>query len=155
MNIKNAENIRDIFSIFHDGDITSFRHKEGTITLEVEISYLAQRVNPTFSKFFVSLHGAKNIRFEPWLVDTESDPIIDPSCIFEPHLEILEAELENEYIQVVCNQHSQEFDYFGGELYLQVTSAEVTDEAGKSYSIEELDALCKGYWDEWADKNKA
>jgi len=40
-------------------------------------------------------------------------------------------------------------------LYLTAKVAEVTDKAGKGYSLEELDTLCQSYWDEWANENEA
>lgn len=124
--------------------------------MEVEIQYLAERVNPEFQKFMVRLNSVNNIRFSTWPSDLKS-PVVSMSEveeIFNAELEILEGDLDTEKIKVICNQHSAEFDYCGGELYFTATSAEVTDEAGKSYSIEELDVICKEYWDDWANRSK-
>lgn len=154
MKIKNQENIRDIFSIFHDGSITSCYTNTDSLLMKVEISYLAERIDPNFSEFTLCIYGVSNIYFSTWLSDLKSEPVIirEIERIFKPELEILEGNIENEKIKVVCNQHSSEFDYCGGELYLSIISCEVLDEVGKSYSIEELDILCKEYWDEWENK---
>jgi hypothetical protein len=99
----------------------------------------------------------KDVHFSTWPSDLKSEPelIKDIASIFTPELEILESSLKEGKIQVVCNQHSHEFNYCGGELYFSAASAEVADEDGKAYSLDELDTLCKGYWDEWANRNKA
>jgi len=124
--------------------------------LEVEIQYLAERINPVFRKFQIILENVENIKFRTWPSDLKSKAklITEPSVIFKPKLDILEGNIKEEQIQVICNQASPDFEYCGGELYFSSTLAIVTDEAGKSYSIDELDVLCKGYWDEWSAKNK-
>lgn len=40
------------------------------------------------------------------------------------------------------------FDYCGGYFSFTAESAEVEDEAGKNYTIEELGNLSEAYWDE-------
>ena len=125
--------------------------------LEVEIQYLAERINPSFTKFQVVVFGVDSIYFTTWPNDSKLEPqvIVDVDEIFKPELEILEGNILENKIQVVCNQSSPTFKYCGGELYFKAESALVTDEAGKSYSIEELSSLCKSYWDDWANKNKS
>jgi hypothetical protein len=157
MKIEGPENIRDIFSIFHDGSITHSSLEADTLSFDVEIQYLAERVSRAFRKFHVRLLGVANIHFSTWPRDLKSEPAVltDPQKIFEPDLEILEGSLNGKEVQVVCNQHASDFPYCGGELRLRGAAAEVTDEAGKSYSLDELTALCKGYWDDWAKRNQA
>jgi len=157
MKIEGSANTSDVFSIFHDGGIVRCHEENGSLLLEVEIQYLAERIYPAFQKFAVLLEDVKDVYFSTWPSDLKSAPVVlkDIASIFKPELEILESNVKEGQIQVVCNQHSHEFDYCGGELYLSAASVEVTDEGGKSYSLDELDALCKGYWDEWANKNKA
>lgn len=50
MNIEGPENVRDIFSIFHDGTISSCALNGCDLTLEIEIQYLAERVRPENSR---------------------------------------------------------------------------------------------------------
>lgn len=156
MRIENLEKISDVFSIFHDGRIILCHLENSSLLMEIEIRYLAERIDPAFRKFTLRLYEVKNLYFSPWSDDRTSEPEVlrEIDTIFQPELEILDANCEDGQIKVICNQHSLELDYFGGELCLSATSAEVLDEAGKSYSIEELDALCKDYWDEWANKHK-
>lgn len=156
MKIKGPENISNVFSIFHDGGIVNCHHENGSLLFEIEIQYLAERINPDFQKFMLRLNEVKNLYFSTWSNDLKSEPKVlrDTTTIFKSELEILEGNSEENLIQVVCLQHSPEFDYCGGKLCFSSTSVEVTDETGKGYSIEELAALCKSYWDEWAN-NKA
>ena len=53
------------------------------------------------------------------------------SKIFEPKLDILEGNIKENQIQVVCNQASPNYDYCVGELYFSAVSAVVIDEAVK------------------------
>ena len=156
MKIEEREDIRDIFSIFHDGGIAAASVKDNALVLDVEVQYLAERVNPEYKGFKVFLYGFRDVEFSTWPSDLESTPvkINDIQSIFKPELEVLEANLKGNNIEIVCNQHSSAYDYCGGELSFNVDSAAVQDESGKLYTIEELDILCKGYWDEWASKNE-
>jgi hypothetical protein len=157
MKIEGPKNISDIFSIFHDGCIVSCHYKNDSLVMEVEIQYLAERINPSFQKFTVRLDGVSNLYFSTWPRDRKSEPEIlrGIETIFKPELEILKGTIEEGQVIVFCDQSLLDFDYCGGDLYLSAISAEVTDETGKSYSIEELGILCKSYWDDWANKNNA
>jgi len=156
MNIEGLGSVRDIFSIFHDGTISSCAVDGHDLTLEVEIQYLAERVNPEFRKFKVRLLGVSNVRFTTWPSDLKSDPAVltDIPGIFDAHLEILEGNLTEEEIEVVCNQRSSDLLYCGGKLRFHCLRAQVTDEGGSGYSIEELSEICNGYWDDWSRRSQ-
>lgn len=157
MNIEGLENVRDIFSIFHDGTISSCTVNGDELTLEIAIQYLAERVKPEFRKFKIRLFGVSSVRFSTWPSDLKSEPAVltDIQRIFEADLEILEGNLNDDEIEVVCNQCSAELAYCGGELRFRCLGAEVMDESGRVFSIEELNELCKGYWDDWSRRNQA
>ncbi len=150
--IKGIENITEIFSIFHDGSIADFEAFGDELLLTIEIRYLAERINPGFSRFKIKLTGIESIYFSTWPDDLDSEAalLFDINTIFTSELEVLEGNVNEDHSQIVCNQHSPDLDYCGGELYLKTKSALVSDESGKNYSIEELRALSKAYWDEWA-----
>ncbi|WP_085908899.1 hypothetical protein [Kiloniella majae] len=156
MRIEECEDISDIFSIFHDGGIVAAYHQDESFVLEIEIQYLSQRVNPEYNGFKVSLYGFSNAVFTTWPKDSKSNPkkITNVKSIFKSELEILQANLDDNKIEVLCELLSSEYDYYGGKLSFTVNSAEVQDDSGKVYSIEELGVLCKSYWDEWAANNK-
>ena len=146
--IEGLENIRDLFSKFHDGWIVNCYLERDILYMDVEIQYLAERIDPSFHKFSIELIQVDNISFSTWPNNTQSQPEIltEISTIFTPDLEILQGKLRDDLIEVTCNQPSSDFGYCGGEIYFTALSAKVTDGAGKSYSLDELDGLCKGYW---------
>ena len=154
--IQGFENVRDIFSIFHDGSIVEWKQKGSDIELIVEIQYLAERVCKSYDRFSVVLHNIKEISFETWPHTKEVSPwvISDIHEIFKPELEILSAETEEGLHKIICNQHSTEFEYCGGNLKFSCVEAEVKDQGGKEYSIEELDKICNEYWEAWAKGNE-
>ena len=153
--IFGLENLSELFSIFHDGDIARFTSSGSNLSLEVEISYLAQRVNPSYRALQIALQNAREIQFETWPNDPNAKPNVLSSLteIFEPQLEILSGEVAGDCLKIICNQPLSKCGYSGGELLLKADSAFVTDEGGKVYSIEELRQICGGYWSDWENKN--
>lgn len=157
MKINRLEDISEIFALFHDGVIVSCQIENNVLHMEVEIQYLAERVNASFLSFIVRLVGVTNIHFSTWPSNPQAEPevINDVNVIFKPELEILEGNIKEQQVRIVCKQASPDFDYSGGELYFTAAFAEVSDKAGKSYSIDELAALSKSYWDEWTTRTQA
>jgi len=148
MKIQGLGIISDIFTIFHDGEIACCEPNGDALRLEVEIEYLAERINPAFRKFTIQLYGVEDLRFQTWPRDPQSHPEIlrDLKVISKSELGILQGNIKEGQIQVICDQHAPEFDYCGGELFFTAESVEVFDESGKSYSMKALDELCEGYW---------
>lgn len=151
--ISGQKNIAEIFSIFHDGVIASYLSSNDGLLLVIEVRYLAQRINPAYTKFLVCLFEAKDVQFHPWPnnADNSSQPITAVDEIFKPRLDILQGEVRDKIIEIVCNQASPTFPYSGGELQFHAESAAVSDESGRFWSLEELAELCKAYWDEWSN----
>lgn len=148
--ISTQEDIANIFSLFHDGVISShLSSKEGVLFI-VEIPHLAQIINPAYTKFLVCLFGANTVQFQTWPSDADnsSTTLTALDEIFKLRLEILQGEVRGNTIEVSCNQTADAFPYGGGELQFQVEIATVSDEAGKFWPIGQLDALFKEYWDE-------
>jgi len=154
MKIIGSNNISDIFSIFHDGCIVSSRTEPMGMFIEVEIPYLANLIFPEFDKFEVRLYGFKNVRFKTWPSDLKSEPEVLSNVdeIFMPELEILQSEVSQGCIRIVCNQHSHQYDYCGGELQFDVDAAEVSDQNNKLYSIDELSSISDKYWNRGIEK---
>jgi hypothetical protein len=157
MNIEGTECIANLFSIFHDGSISHANMVNGNLKLEVEIRYLAERINPLFKKFILCLSDIRGVRFSTWPSNSEMQPsaIIDTALIFRTELKILEGDAIGGAIQVICSVSSKDCDYSGGELYFQADFAHVTDETGRPYSFSELCSLSSDYWEEWSSRNKA
>ncbi len=155
--ISGHENIAKLFSVFHDGGIADHLTKEKDLILTVEILYLAQRIHPSFKKFYLTLKQPQKIQFIPWRIDLAQKPvpILELKKIFEPDLDILEGQLQDDLVQVVCNQLSAGYDYCGGVLSFKTEGVDVQDEAGKRYSLEELTRLSEAYWKDWEKRDNS
>ena len=153
--ITGADSLSDIFSVFHDGSIARYSANGRDLDLDIEILYLAERVNPAFRSFHVSLQNVQDLSFSTWPKELGVEPSVlrSPARIFIHELGILSGQVDGEQIKVICDQSSAECDYCGGELYFSANSATVTDEAGQEYSIDALQQLSKEYWDEWSNSN--
>ncbi len=153
--IKDQEKIRDIFNIFHDGDIANFTVSKDSIDLVIEIPYLAQRINKNFRNFYLKLNGCNDITLQTWPHKKEdiSEIFKNPDQIFQSRLWILSAEIKGCKIEVACSQNDHTFDYCGGHLGFSVDSAIVLDENNREYSVEELSEICDAYWSDWETKS--
>ena len=156
MKIEKLEGIRNVFSIFHDGGISKARLESSDLFLEVEITYLAERISPGFSTFSLCLTHVENLIFTPWPNNTSlpSEKIIDPNKIFILDIEMLSAKINDKNIEIECVQHNQDFEFIGGVLSFSANSIDVQDESGRYYTVEELRQISEGYWNDWASKNK-
>jgi hypothetical protein len=149
-------NIKDIFNIFHDGDIIGYEMNENDLKLRVKISYLTERVREGYSYFMVTLFNCTKIQLETWPNQKGHEPEFyrDLQQIFQANLWILDAEIKEKSIVVSCSQADTAFDYCGGYLAFTAESAKVEDESGKEYTIVELGNLSEAYWDEWEINHK-
>ena len=63
--MRATEDIRDIFSIFHDGEISAWTGNKDLLTLTVDCEYLAERIDKSFDKFYVELSFIDKIELDP------------------------------------------------------------------------------------------
>ena len=150
--MTNTEDIRDIFSIPHDGTITGWEGDKQLLTLKIGCQYLAERINPAFEYFFVELTGICRLTLVPWMnpAELEQEYFVELKDIFQAELDILSAEVENDFVKVSCNQGDSTFDYCGGTLYVGSEGIKIFDESKSELSIDRLDQICREYWDEFA-----
>ncbi|HEY4124078.1 MAG TPA: hypothetical protein VGM36_05655 [Rhizomicrobium sp.] len=150
------EEIREIFSIFHDGTIVAHRISAETLDLEIEILYLTQRIDKAYTKFFLSLQNVHDFSFSTWPKDVNAAPTLirDPAQIFAGELTILSSDIKNGSVEIAMDQPSDGFDYCGGTLSFKANTASVLDEGGKQYTVNELGQICEEYWAEWSRKSK-
>ena len=155
--LREIEEKRDAFSIFHDGCIIEMAKVSDYYEMKVEIEYLAEIVEPGFSFFRIRFFGATAFEFRTWphSQEAKSQKLTHVEEIFKPEYEILEANIVESRIQVICNQHSHEYDYGGGELYFVADSLVILDQEEKSYTIEELGQISTRYWENFSrEKSK-
>ena len=149
-----TDNIRDIFSILHDGTISAWTGDENALTLTVDCEYLAERIDKSFDRFYLELFNVDKLELDPWTnpVDLPSVIKTDFDDIFKAELEILSADIKDNTVVITCNQHNTDFDYRGGNLTMSCQSIKVFDQNKNEWTIDRLGEICKNYWDEWSRK---
>lgn len=149
-----TEDIRDIFSILHDGGISEWTGDKCLLTLTVECQYLAERIDKSFDKFYVELLSVDKLELDPWTNPVDLPVIIktDLADIFKAELEILSAEIKDDAVIVTCNQHDTDFDYCGGSLTISCQTIKVFDQNKNELTIKQFGEIGKNYWDEWSKK---
>lgn len=147
--IIGQEDIAEMFSVFHDGGMDRYVLQDGRLDLWIEIPYLAERINSEFSYFKVSLSGVGEIAFRSWPAADEEPVFMSMEEAFQLELGILRAEVVGGAISIGCDQCVGDMSA-GGNLFIEAQAAEVSDEAGRFSSLEELVTLANGYWTEFA-----
>lgn len=141
--IESALKIAHLFSLLHDG-LLNYRSSEGnSLVCDVELHYLAEQIQPDFERFQIILYGLEQIHFITWPNDLEQAPVVlyDLSEIFALELEILRGSVYSEGVEIICAVDATRFSYAGGQLRFKASGLSIFDQAGKSYSLEELSAL--------------
>jgi hypothetical protein len=149
--LSSPSDIADLFSVFHDGEIVQHAAHGDDLQLRIRVTYLAMRIQPTFTFFDVDVVGVQNVEFTTW-PDQEAEALrrmhsLDE--IFTPRLQVLSGELEGALVRIVCNQPVARLGYSGGDLRFNARGAIVRDEAGSEWSIDQLKSLAEAYWNEW------
>lgn len=149
-----AEDIKNIFSILHDGTISAWTGDKSLLTLTIECEYLAERIDKTFNKFYVELTNIDKIELDPWTNRVDLPTIIktDLADIFKAELEVLSADIKEEEVVVICDQHDTDFDYCGGNLLISCQTIKIFDQNKNQLTIDQFGEICKNYWDEWGKK---
>ena len=149
--VRGLESLKDLFDAFHDGAIETWRWDRArhTLTLGIEIEYLARLTGSCQTRFEVTLLGVRACRFEPWC-GNGSGGRDRPGDVFAGDLEILSATVERARLNVLCLEHSPAPGGGGGNLVLACDRARVKDPAGRAYSIDEFQALARRYWTTWS-----
>lgn len=148
------EDIRDIFSILHDGTISAWTGDKNVLMLTVECQYLAGRINKSFDRFFLELSEIDKLTLDPWTnsVDIPSNMKIDFADIFKAELEIMSADVKDDFVLVTCLQFDTSYDYNGGNLSIRCKKIKVFDQNKKELTIEQLGGLSRNYWSELSKK---
>ena len=145
-----TEDIRDIFSILHDGIICSWTGSKDLLTLKIDCHYLAEYIDKSFDSFYVDLIQVDKLYLTTWPnpFDLPVLTLTDLNDIFKAGLEILSADIAEDKVVVTCNQHDTNFDYCGGNLIVNCQTIKIYDQNKKEFTIDKLDEICKKYWNE-------
>lgn len=146
--------IRDIFSIFHDGGIVDCKGDLNKLTLTIQCNYLAELIYPDFENFYVDLIGVDKLDFDPWMnpIDLETINFNSYEDYLKVDLEILSAEIKDDFVLITCNQHDTDLDYCGGNLIISANDFNLFDQNSRQMTIEQLDSICRTYWDNAKNK---
>src|SRR5688572_9998611 len=99
--------ISDIFSIFHDGDITKCEQDNDFILLHIDCMYLAERINKDFISFTIKIHNLHHLELKTWSRESENESrlIDDINIIFQTDLEIYRSEVKNNMPLIYVGQN--------------------------------------------------
>lgn len=141
--------IRDIFSIFHDGGIVDCRGDLQKLTLTIQCNHLAELINPDFENFYLDLIELNKLDFYPWMNPIELEKIDFDSYkdYLKVDLEILSAKIKDDLIIVTCNQHDTDLDFCGGNLMISAKDFNLYDHKLTPMTIDQLDLISRNYWD--------
>jgi transcriptional regulator with XRE-family HTH domain len=153
--VTGLEKLGDLFSILHDGAIVQATTDGPDLVLQVEITYLAARIQQGLTTFGVRLSNVEDLRFATWPNDPRAtaNVLCTVTEIFVPPLDILSGKVVAGRLEVACNQSSPESHYCGGTLSFRAASAVVSDQNGKHHSLAQLRALAEGYWKDWSQRS--
>lgn len=148
------EEIREIFSILHDGPITGWKGNKDMLTLTIDCLYLAERIDNSFDKFYVQLFNIDKLELDPWTNSIEIEKVVktDFADIFKAELGILSAVIIDNAVIVSCQQYDSDFDYSGGNLKINCEKIKVFDQNRNELTIKQFGEICKNYWDEFRKK---
>jgi hypothetical protein len=143
-----TEDIRDIYSILHDGTISAWTGDKNLLTLTVECQYLAERIDKSFDRFYVELIHVDELSLSTWPspFDLPVQTLSEPSDIFKAELEILSADIKDDAVVITCNQHDTDFNYCGGNLTISCQAIRVFDQNNNELRLDKLSEICRNYW---------
>ncbi|GHO50936.1 hypothetical protein [Ktedonospora formicarum] len=145
----------DVFNIFHDGGIVQLQRKNtNDIELQVDILYLAEMVNPTYTHFIAILKSCGSFFFDTWERDNTSkryDDVQELQTLLED-MDVLSAEYKDGVIEVCC--WSDDEKIAGGLLSFSCEDIALFDEGGKEMSFVELEAIARQYWDDFSNRGR-
>lgn len=99
------EEIRDIFSILHDGMTSRWTGDKNLLTLKVDCKYLAERIDKTYNSFYVEYKQIEKIELHSWTMPIDLPPVLltDIEDIFKASLEVLSADIEDDFVRITCS----------------------------------------------------
>lgn len=142
-----ATEIEKLFSMLHDGSLTTAERQDGDLVLTIDCQYLAELIKPEWEYFLVRLKEPDVFAFEPW-TDPGTPPVMITALdqIIAADLEILSAESTGDTAVITC--HCWNGDGFkGGRLLICCQNVELYDQSGNLLSLETFGQHCRQYWE--------
>jgi hypothetical protein len=137
----NLEKIRTVLSINHDGTIMNIEKENNDLNIDIEIEYLAELFNKTFSLMRYKLINFNKIEFI--YGDNKCKNLSD---IKNMELDIYDAKIgENESVIVQTCSDKDNIPY--GELFIWADDIKIYDQ--NYCEIEYSKLFDKKMWDDW------
>ena len=135
--------------MLHDGTIESWKGNRERLVLKVSCLYLAELIDKGFEYFYVQIENIRRIEFVAWMnsIDMGQRVFTELEDIFKADLEILSVDIRQDDVQIICNQHDTKFEYFGGNLIINCSRANIFDHNNNLLVVDEFVNVCKKYWD--------
>ncbi len=153
--ITDKENIKSIFSIFHDGTICGFENFNDKLRLKIDCYYLSVKINPEFECFYVELYKPTDFQFEPWLNEGFSSKIItDLETISQSEYNIFTCKIEKGKYQLDVEIEEPKTDLIGGTLSFDCDGIKIYDQSNNEMAFEQLSNLSQQYWSEFEKQNE-
>ena len=151
--IVGSEDIARMFSVLHDGSITDATAKDGCFSLCIEIRYLAEQIDNSFTYFSVELLSNDDLCSARWRSKNAESArsIADAVDLKRMDIEVLSAAAVDDVVEVHSISHFASPDSGYGTLLLEALRANVTDESGTAWSLENFIKLASRYWIEWEE----
>ncbi len=144
------EKIRDIFSILHDGETSTWTGDLDLFTLKVNCRYLAELIDKSYDSFYVECSCVEKIELHTWMnpINLPQTLLTDFEDIFKAGLVMTYAAIDNNHVKITCHQYNIDFDYCGGDLLLNCKQIKIFDQSKKEITIDALDKISNYYWKE-------
>lgn len=142
------QDIKDIFTIFHDGCIKDYECVDNDLKLTMEINFLAELMDKTYEFINLILFNVNSFYFEPWTGSITQ--ITDKETIFGFQLCVVSTEFdENNNVVVHCNcLENDHVDFEGGKLIIECDDFSLTDQVGNPLTLNQLKELSSHYWND-------
>lgn len=146
------DNIRDVFSMLHDGTTSTWTGDKNLLTLKIDSEWLAERIDKSYNSFYIECGQIEKIEFHPWMNPSTLPQTLltEIDDIFKASLEILSADIESDFVKIICNQHNTDFDYCGGTLLLNCKYIKIFDQDKRQITLDQFSTICKDYWDDFS-----
>lgn len=131
----------EVWNIFHDGTIVEVRGELPNISLRIEIPYLREMFPGAGHSFWAHIVDCKTCQYSNW----RGKEITVLAEIMGEEPEILDVSQIGNMAHIVCVNGSLDLKY--AEISFELDS-------GVPVSINELDKVCRTYWDEWGKRSK-
>lgn len=137
--MKNIEKV-NVLNLFHDGTVIQFLKSAKTISMEIEIEYLAELVNKNFTSFICEFINCEQFYFKFWEEDNKT--INDLELLKKYEFDIIGAEESDDIVVLRCLNSLNS----GGSLYINTDFIKIYDQEKREISISKLAEVSHQYW---------